>query len=99
MMLEPILKRLRRKVEIVRLDTKARNHAVYHDINEMMTLVEMVDKAVRDGDAPGLRAADEVAIKLGDALQDIRSLRVENAQLTNRLAAREELLLKHGIDW
>ena len=30
-MLEPILKRLRRKVEIVRLDMKARNNGVYHD--------------------------------------------------------------------
>lgn len=98
-MLEPILKRLRRKVEIVRLDAKARNDAVYRDMNEMLHLLDMLDKALIDGDAPGLRAPDEVAVKLGAALQQVRNLTVENARLLNRIEAHEDLLRENGIDW
>jgi hypothetical protein len=52
---DPIFKRLRRKVEIVRLDTKQRNDAVHHDMNELLTLLDMLErkygKGVTDGDA------------------------------------------------
>lgn len=42
---EQIIKRLRRKVEIVRMDKKARGDVVYHDMNEMLTLLDMLERA------------------------------------------------------
>ena len=52
---EQIIKRLRRKVEIVRMDRKSRNDVVYQDMNEMLTLLEMLERAhareVVDGQA------------------------------------------------
>ena len=41
-----IIARLRRKVEIVRLDRKHRNDPVYHDMNEMLTLLDMLERAI-----------------------------------------------------
>ena len=41
-----ILSRVRRKAEIVRLDTKARQDAVHHDMNEILTLLDMLERAL-----------------------------------------------------
>lgn len=41
-----IIARLRRKVEIVRLDQKARNSSVYYDMDEMLTLIDMLQRAL-----------------------------------------------------
>jgi hypothetical protein len=43
---EQILSRVRRKAEIVRLDTKARQDAVHHDMNEILTLLDMLERAL-----------------------------------------------------
>jgi hypothetical protein len=41
---EAIMIRLRRKVEIIRLDMKAAGNPRYHDCNEMLTLVDMLER-------------------------------------------------------
>lgn len=46
---EAILNRLRRKIEIVRLDSKHRNDAVHHDMNEMLTLLDMLEREIAKG--------------------------------------------------
>ena len=43
---DQIIARLRRKAEIVRLDTKARQDAVHHDMNEILTLLDMLERAL-----------------------------------------------------
>ena len=43
---DQIINRLRRKAEIVRLDTKARQDAVHHDINEILALLDMLERAL-----------------------------------------------------
>ena len=45
-MIDPILKRIRRKLEILQLDTKARQDAIHHDINELLALLDMLERAV-----------------------------------------------------
>jgi hypothetical protein len=51
---EQIVKRMRRKIEIVRLDAD-RNRAVYHDMTELLALLDMLErvygKGATDGDA------------------------------------------------
>ena len=37
------LQRLRRKIEILRLDMKAQNNPCYHDLAEMLKLVDMME--------------------------------------------------------
>lgn len=44
--IEPIIKRLRRKVEVMRLDRKARGDVVYHDLDELLALVDMLEKEI-----------------------------------------------------
>ena len=41
-----IIIRLRRKVEILRLDTKARGGAA-HDLSEMLTLIDMLERKLQ----------------------------------------------------
>jgi len=41
---EMILKRLRRKAEILRMDMKARGNLQYHDMNEILTLIDLLEK-------------------------------------------------------
>jgi hypothetical protein len=41
---EAIMIRLRRKVEIMRLDFKAQNNLRYHDCNEILTLLDMLER-------------------------------------------------------
>ena len=43
---DQIIARLRRKVEIVRLDAKARKDPVHHDADEMLTLLAMLERAL-----------------------------------------------------
>jgi hypothetical protein len=43
---EQIINRLRRKADIVRLDSKARQDAVYHDMNEILSLLDMLERAL-----------------------------------------------------
>jgi hypothetical protein len=49
-MTDTIIKRLRRKVEIVRLDAKAKQDAVYHDMNEMLSLLDMLEREMQRND-------------------------------------------------
>lgn len=42
---EQIMARLRRKCEIIKLDRKARNDSLYHDMNEILTLLDMLERA------------------------------------------------------
>lgn len=39
-----IIKRLRRKAEILRMDMKAKDDLKYHDMNEILTLLDMLEK-------------------------------------------------------
>jgi hypothetical protein len=41
-----IIARLRRKVEIVRLDAKARSQPVHRDMDEMLTLLDMLQRTL-----------------------------------------------------
>ena len=43
---DQIIARLRRKAEIVRLDTKARQDAVHHDMTEMLSLIDMLERSL-----------------------------------------------------
>ena len=43
---DQIIARLRRKAEIVRLVTKARQDAVHHDMNEMLSLIDMLERTL-----------------------------------------------------
>ena len=40
---EIVLKRLRRKIEVMHLDLKSANNTRYHDTAEMLKLVEMLE--------------------------------------------------------
>jgi hypothetical protein len=41
-----IITRIRRKVEIIRMDAKAKQDASYHDMNELLTLLDMLERAL-----------------------------------------------------
>ena len=41
-----IITRIRRKVEIIRMDAKAKQDASYHDMNELRTLFDMLERAL-----------------------------------------------------
>jgi hypothetical protein len=43
---DQIIARLRRKAEIVRLDTKARQDAVHHDMNEILSLLDILERTL-----------------------------------------------------
>lgn len=43
---DQIIARIRRKAEIVRLDTKARQDAVHHDMNEILALLDMLERTM-----------------------------------------------------
>lgn len=44
--LEAAIKRLRRKAEIMKLDLKAKNYAQYHDANEILSLIDIIEREV-----------------------------------------------------
>jgi hypothetical protein len=47
---DQIIARLRRKAEIVQLDTKARQDAVHHDMNEILSLLDMLERTLAKGE-------------------------------------------------
>ena len=47
---DQIIARLRRKAEIVWLDTKARQDAVHHDMNEILSLIDMLERTLAKGE-------------------------------------------------
>ena len=50
---DQIIARIRRKAEIVRLDTKARQDAVHHDMNEILTLLDMLERKMAEEKSNG----------------------------------------------
>lgn len=43
-----IINRMRRKIDIVRLDTKARQDAVHHDMSELLSLLDMLERTMKE---------------------------------------------------
>ena len=43
-MIDTIITRMRRKIDIVRLDAKARLDVLYHDMDELMSLLDMLER-------------------------------------------------------
>jgi len=43
-MIDTIITRMRRKIDIIRLDAKARLDVLYHDMNELMSLLDMLER-------------------------------------------------------
>ena len=41
---QQIIKRLRRKAEVMRLDQKSQGSVRYHDTNEILTLLDMLER-------------------------------------------------------
>jgi len=48
----PAMARLRRKLEILRLDLKGRDDQKYHDINECLSLLDIIERS-KDRGIPG----------------------------------------------
>lgn len=52
---EQIIGRMRRKLDIIRLDRKATQDPLYHDMGELLSLLDMLErnhgKGVTNGDA------------------------------------------------
>jgi hypothetical protein len=52
---QQITSRMRRKIEIMRMDTKAKQDPIYHDMNELLSLLDMLERThgrgVTNGDA------------------------------------------------
>ena len=44
--LEAAIKRLRRKAEIMKLDLKSRDYTQYQDANEILTLIDIIEREV-----------------------------------------------------
>ena len=44
--IDPVLKRMRRKMDIVRLDTKSRQDPIYHDMNELLSLLDILERSI-----------------------------------------------------
>ena len=43
-MINTIITRMRRKIDIIRLDAKARQDVLYHDMDELMSLLDMLER-------------------------------------------------------
>jgi len=43
-MIDTIITRMRRKIDIVRLDAKARLDVLYHDMDDLRTLLDMLER-------------------------------------------------------
>jgi hypothetical protein len=50
---QQITVRMRRKIEIMRMDTKAKNDPIYHDMNELLSLLDMLERNQNGGQADG----------------------------------------------
>jgi hypothetical protein len=44
--IKPIIKRMRRKLEVMHLDCKSSGDIVYHDVKELLALIDMHRTAV-----------------------------------------------------
>lgn len=45
-MIDTIITRMRRKIDIVRLDAKARQDVLYHDMDELLSLLDMLERQI-----------------------------------------------------
>jgi hypothetical protein len=43
-MIDTIITRMRRKIDIVRLDAKARQDVLYHDMDDLLSLLDMLER-------------------------------------------------------
>jgi hypothetical protein len=43
-MIDTIITRMRRKISIVRLDAKGRQDVLYHDMDELLSLLDMLER-------------------------------------------------------
>ena len=43
-MINTIITRMRQKIDIIRLDAKARQDVLYHDMDELRTLLDMLER-------------------------------------------------------
>jgi hypothetical protein len=43
-MIDTIITRMRRKIDVIRLDAKARQDVLYHDMSELMSLLDMLER-------------------------------------------------------
>jgi len=41
-----ISNRMRRKIEIIRLDAKAKQDPIHHDMNELLSLLDMLERSL-----------------------------------------------------
>lgn len=45
-MIDTIITRMRRRIDIVRLDAKARQDVLYHDMDELLSLLDMLERQI-----------------------------------------------------
>lgn len=45
---EQIINRMRRKIDIVRLDAKAKQDPVHYDMSELLSLLDMLERADKE---------------------------------------------------
>jgi hypothetical protein len=43
-MINTIITRMHRKIDIIRLDAKSRQDVLYHDMNELLSLLDMLER-------------------------------------------------------
>jgi hypothetical protein len=43
-MIDTIITRMRRRIDVIRLDAKARQDVLYHDMDELRTLLDMLER-------------------------------------------------------
>jgi hypothetical protein len=43
-MIDTIITRMRRRIDVIRLDAKARQDVLYHDMNELLSLLDMLER-------------------------------------------------------
>ena len=43
-MIDTIITRMRRKIDVIRLGAKTRQDVLYHDMNELMSLLDMLER-------------------------------------------------------
>jgi hypothetical protein len=50
---QQITSRMRRKIEIIRMDAKSKADPVFHDMNELLTLLDMLERAQKREQSDG----------------------------------------------
>ena len=43
-MIDTIIARMRRRIDVIRLDAKARQDVLYHDMDELLSLLDMLER-------------------------------------------------------